>query len=305
MKNKVRLIDITVVSAYMGRFLTAIVSAMVIAVTVSALVSKGGIRDHQTLSVGVPPMRGVDATEEYFEPLRLLLALESGRKVEVNSHTPGWCDRCELHLLPIAEFVAAAAERDLVPLYSICRTRSGADAAVVVARSDDFRSVVPTPQNVMFVDPQSVNGCWVQLEQLESRGFTSPDRVASLRFAPMPSAARVVFSVLMGASAYGACRQSDLTELVAAGDLDRNELQVVFSSPAVPELVVACRPADAEYYRHLLSRTAARIAVLESSGMVREAALLLRSRGMRSMRPVSQDELDRTVALFDLMQERI
>ncbi|MCK5617844.1 MAG: hypothetical protein KAJ17_00515, partial [Candidatus Krumholzibacteria bacterium] len=111
MKNKVRLIDITVVSAYMGRFLTAIVSAMVIAVTVSALVSKGGIRDHQTLSVGVPPMRGVVDTEDYFEPLRLLLALESGRKVEVNSHTPGWCDRCELHLLPIAEFVAADAER--------------------------------------------------------------------------------------------------------------------------------------------------------------------------------------------------
>lgn len=305
MKNKVRLIDITVVSEYMGRFLTAIVSAIVIVITVSALVSKGGVRDHKTLLVGVPPMQGVDATEDYFEPLRLLLALESGRTVEVDSHTPGWCRQCELHLLPIAEFVAVAAERDLVPIYSICRTRSGADAAVVVARSDDIRSLVPTPQNVMFVDPQSVNGCWVQLAQLESRGFASPDRVASLRFAPMPSAARVVYSVLTGASAYGACRQSDLTELAAAGDLDRNELQVVFSSPAVPELVVACRPADAEYYRHLLSRSAARIAVLESSGRVREVVELLKSRGMRSLRPVSQDEFDRTVALFDLMRERI
>jgi len=308
MKNKIRLIDVTIVSTYMGRFLTAIVTAIVLAITVSALVSDGGIRGHGTLLLEVPQVGGQQETVDYYEPLRYLLAAQTGRSVAIQMRGGGARDRCELFLLPIAEFLAYRKVEDLVPLYEIGRMERVHDEAIVIARHRDSETVPMTPDNVVFTHPRSINGFWVQLAMLDSSGFAAPDEIASLQFATVPGATaapgRVVFSVLMGEYAYGACRRSDLASLIEAGEVHSDELRVVESRPAAPELIVACRPVDARYYRRVLERTSATIALTESSERESSAVELLRSRGMKSLRPVSPEELERAAALYDEMRGR-
>jgi hypothetical protein len=310
MKNKIRLIDITILSQYMGRFLTAIVTAIVFAITVSALVSEGGIRRQAaTLVMEVAPLKGVKGTDDQFEPFRYLLALETDRTVVLRERGADHCERCDLFVMPIELFLASDESHRLVPLYSIDRTDHKRDEAVVIARNGDPEPDVPSPGDIVFTNPESINGCWVQLGLLESRGYELPDRIDSLHFASRPGAApaagRVIFSVLLGEYPYGACRASDLAKLIAAGEVGRDELRIVVSGPTVPELVVACRPENADYYRSVLERVSARVALTRAPGRDNGAVELLKSRGMRSLRPVSGAGLKRAAELFTKMQGRI
>lgn len=314
MKNKLRLIDINIVSAYMGRFMTLFVMAAVLAVTISALFSKGGVRDHLTLTIQVPSGRSADDALDFYEPLRYLLAKETGRTVRVQAPAPpaarptsdNWCGECELYVLPMEDFVASREEQRLTALYSISPTEHRRDTAVLIKRHGETIPAVLTQDDVVFTSPKSVNGCWVQLLLLESEGFAAPETIASLRFAPVVGGATwVVYAVLFGEYAVGACRQSDLAALVSTGSLRGDEITVVRTSPAVPEVVLACRSEDAGYYRGLLETISAKLADPNPPGTDRDAIELMKSRGMRSLLRVSQDELGRATALFDRMRGRI
>jgi hypothetical protein len=306
MKNKLRMIDINIVSTYMGRFLTIIVTVIVMAITVSALVSKGGMRNHQSLLVEVPPVAGEPDASAWFEPLRDLLAVETKRTVKVQVRGGGWRGGCELYVFPIAEFLAVGQHHGLVPLYEIGSLERRRDAALLIARNAESSPAEPSADDVLFSHPQSVNGFWIQLKMLEAAGFPTPERLESLHFASAPApGARVVYSVLMGEFPVGACRASDLAKAVSAGGVGKDELTVIRSSPATPETVIACRPADVDYYRRVLARTAARVAAPDASDHGQSAVALLKSKGMRSLRPVSAEELTRTTELFDEMGKRI
>ena len=308
MKNKLRMIDINIVSAYMGRFLTAIVTVVVLVITISALVGRGGIRDHLTLLVEVPAAvtDGADAAAEQYEPLRYLLAQETGRTVKVHVREADSCEECELFVLALEDFITGRGKRELVPLYSINPMERKRDAAVLIARSGAHGPIRPAPDDVVFTDPRSANGCWIQLALLESEGFAAPEQIGSLRFAPSPgSPAWVVYAVLFGEFALGACRQSDLDELVSSGGVKSDELAVVRSVRAVPEIVLACRPEDVDYYRSVLRLTAARLAEPGPTGWDRDATELLKSRGMRSLLPVFPEELERAEELYERMEGRI
>jgi hypothetical protein len=305
MKNKIRMIDINFASAYMGRFLTLGVTVLVVAVTVSALVSGGGLRDHRTLILEVPG--GVHGgPEARFGPFRDLLAAETGRAVRERVRQDGWCDECDLFVFPIIEFIDGRALRDLVPLYAIERMKRGRDAAVLIARAGEALSdSIPPADEIMFSHPRSFNGFWLQLEVLESRGFHAPEKLQSLRFAPASDTGiRVAYAVALGDCVVGACRASDVAEAEKQGGIERGELSVIHSTPAVPEVIVACRPDDVDYYRNLLAQTAAQIAAPEPDSRWREAVELLESRGMRSLRPVSREEVARAVSLRDAIEKR-
>jgi len=306
MKNKLRMIDINIVSAYMGRFLTAIVTVIVLAITISALLGGGGLRGHRALLVEVPAVGLEQAAADWYGPFRDLLAMETGRAVAVRARTgaDGSGDRCELYVMPAREFVAAGQARDLVPLFSVCPLELRRDEAVLIARRGAPIPEVPAAYDVLFSGPNSVNGCWLQLGILAEMGFHVPKRIGTLRFAETSGAGtRVVYSVLLGRYALGACRASDLARAVDSGGVGKDELTVVRSIPAVPEVIVASRRADADYYRRVLGRTAARIAHPQSSGRERGAVERLKSRGVRSLRPITEEDLRRARAIFEEMQK--
>ena len=144
----------------------------------------------------------------------------------------------------------------------------------------------------------------MQLVFLESSGFETPELIGDLLFVPAPGGGtRAVFSVLFGDVSLGACRASDVAALVKAGDIAENELVVVKSLPALPETVLACRAEDAGYFEAVFKN----IAVTLAAPAVRDRAAVarLRNSGFRSLRPVTPDELDRLLRLFESMGERL
>jgi hypothetical protein len=304
MKNKLRMIDINFASMYMGRFLTVGVTALVLAITISALTGAGGLRNHRPLILEVPASSG-DASG--FEALRDLLAMETGRNVRAQARGDQWCETCDLFVLPIGEFLPAQRQGELVALYSIEPMKRRRNAAILVARANDpLPESPPAVHEIMFSHPRSLNGFWLQLQELESEGFRAPDDLRSLRFARTPAAGtRVVYSVATGACDMGACRASDLADAVTRGGVERGELTVLRSSPALPEVVIACKAEDADYYRSVLAQTAARMAVPEPANRWQDAVALLDSRGMRSLRPVAAEEMERAAALYNALSERI
>jgi hypothetical protein len=195
----------------------------------------------------------------------------------------------------------------LEPIYALCRVEEGRDRAVLISRPgwDPSRLSGLTPADVVFVDAGSVNGCWLQLRMLEEKGFAAPRNLDALNFAPTPDGApRVVFEVLMGGYTLGACRRSDLDELVEAGSLGVEELAVVKEIPALPELVVACRAEDREYFTDLFQRISVRLAASTRSDSRDVTAALFKACGIRSLRPVTSNELILASDLFAHMQSR-
>jgi hypothetical protein len=308
MKNKIRLIDINIVSSYMGRFLTAIVTVLVLAITISALMSEGGIRGHTALVLGLGPVGTIDETLDHYEPFRSLLASETGRKVEVHALEPEMPAPCELYVLPVRQFIEHGYDAGLAPLYSTCRMDGGRDSAVLISRPGlappDLSAL--TADDVIFAGPGSLNGFWLQLRVLESGGFAAPRNLDGLNFASVGNGgARVVFEVLVGDYVLGACRKSDLSELVEAGSVGDHEITVVRAVPALPEWIIACRVEDLDYYAGLLDGIATRLATPGRPPRNDDTAALLKARGVRSLRPVFSEELELAATLFAEMQDRI
>lgn len=304
MDNKMRVIDINIVSAYMGRFLTVIVMLMVLAITLSAIVGGDGFGGHNNIVVGVPDNGETGGGQEGAAALRQLIARETGRPVTIRSRGVEWDDGCGLYLMETGEFVEERVRRGLVALYSVGRNQGGSDAALLVSRRGATVAATTRRDDVIFLGPRSINGCWLQLAYLESSGFETPGRIGALSFAPAPGGgARTVFSVLFGEFSLGACRASDVAALVKAGEIGENELAVVKSLPALPETVLACRAEDAGYFEVIFRN----IAVTLASPTVRDRAAVdrMRNSGFRSLRPVSPDELDRLLRLFESMEERL
>jgi hypothetical protein len=300
MNNKIRLIDINIVSEYMGRFLTLIVTLLVLAITLSALVGGDGILNRTAITVEVP--RGSDP--ERNRALRQLIASETGRLVTVSPREADWNGAHDLYVLPVREFMAARARFGLEPLYSLCRMKRRSEAAILISRSGVEPPESPGVGDVLFVDPYSINGCWLQLAFLESTGYRAPANLEQMRFAPAPGGGtRVVYSVLYGETPIGACRLSDLLTAVRAGDIGKNELSVVKSIPALPETVIACRPGDREYFEPVFRRIAATIAAPEESEMA--VTEILSRHGLGNLRPVSDDDLERLSQIFEFVKGRI
>lgn len=304
MKNKLQLIDFNVVSAYMGRFLTAIVAFAVIGITASALLSRGRSAERGVLAVAAPSVGAMETTRGFHESLRLLLARESNRPVDVRGFGPA-ADAdagCGLYLMPMEEYLARRKDGGLVALYAVDRSTHGRDRAVLIVRpsSAPFASFAGIAKDrCIFSGPRSLNGCLVQLELLEAEGFRAPERIQSLHFPAAGGGARVVFSVLFEGYTLGACRESDIADLIAGGSIEGGEVAVIRSSPAVPELVFVCREPNAAYFGRVLAGLALRLASPGDDPEEGIAAALLRSSGMRSIRPIAGEEIARAAALFD------
>jgi len=306
MKNKLRMIDINFASAYLGRFLTVGVTGAVLAITISALTGAGGLRNHRPLVLELPAAGAGRNAEARFEPLRGLLAIETGRLVRAHARGDQWCGECDLYIFPIAQFLDLGRVHGLVPLYTTEKTKNGRNAAVLIAKKGlPETGAPPAADEVLFLHPRSFNSFWVQLSLLESEGFRAPGGIESLRFASPPgTGSRVIYSVALGQSVLGACRASDLADEVRNGGIGRDELSIIRSSPAVPEVVIACKPEDVDYWRGVLGRTASRMAVGETTGRHHNAIELMDNEGMRSLRPVSPAELERAASLYSQMADR-
>ena len=96
MKNRIKPIDISIISGYLGRFQTTIVALLVIAITAHAFMTRNTARGHVPLVIAVPGDSG------RFEPFGRIIARRSARTVKLA--VDEWTDAAELFVLPPQEF---------------------------------------------------------------------------------------------------------------------------------------------------------------------------------------------------------
>lgn len=296
-----RLIDINIVSGYMGRFLTLIVTVLVLAITLSALIGLDGVADHSPIAMEVPQSGNAVG----YEALGSLITRITGRPVSIGHRDGGWNEGYDLYIFSTSEYMENAAAHSLEPLYAFCPMKRRSDAALLIARPGANPAETPAAKDVLFTSPASINGCWLQLAFLEPDGEDESGGLEALRFAGPPGGgSRVVWAVLFGDAEVGACRRSDLRSLIDGGVIGEDELHVLESIPALPETLVACRPGDADYFRGVFDAVATHISAPGDGSRARRPVEILASRGVRNLRPVSKEDLERIIEVFEFIEAR-
>ena len=300
MKNKIRLIDVSMLSSYMGKALTGVVTLVVIGIAVSALFDGGGI-ERNVIRVCVPRGDREGEAADAWEPFRSLLGRETRRPVVVTECSGEWPRGLDVYVMPVEEFFENETNLGVTALFEVGSEPDRVDKAVVITRGAevtvDFSRV--DPRDIAFADPRSVNGYWVQAEALERRGLALPGQ-AVLRFeGTRRDASRVIFGVIFGDYRFGACRFSEIASLSERGLVDPREVRTVILADALPEIVVAVGRGESAYFNR---KIAALSRLLGDRGPVStqgDTVRLLKALGVKSIEPLGAQRLERTRGLFE------
>ncbi|UCH82772.1 MAG: hypothetical protein JSW50_09855 [Candidatus Latescibacterota bacterium] len=303
MKNKLRLIDISMLSSYMGRVLTVGVTLFVIVVAIAAYLSDGGRGiERGVIAICICAVPGLGDTDQVFEPFRVLLGRETRRPVIVTKCDGEQPAGFDLYILPVHRYFEAEQKLDIQALFEIQSTERQADKAVVVSKESagspeqGMRSL----EDIVFSHPKSVNGFWVQAAMLEINGFEMPEDLLSLNFAgTVSSGARVISDVLCGAHRYGACKLSEVTTRIRDGSVRTGELHVWPVREVLPELVIAARVGESGYFSDKLDRVAKLLDEETSPAREDETVGLLRSRGVRRLFSIDAKRIGEVRRLFE------
>ena len=306
MKNKIQLIDVSIISLYMGRWLTLGVFVVVISITISAILSGGGGATRNVISICAPFADGETKHERVYEPFRSLLSRETRRPVVVTGCQDAWPSDHDLYIMPVHEYLRRGKRMGIVAIVEMSGTERQNDSAVIIARSGDGTIDLSTiaPGDIAFADPTSVNGFWVPLSALTHDGFNVPADPSRFRFERGSGAGeRIVMGVLFGAYRLGACRLTEIDRLTERGVIDRSEVRVLRREDALPEVVIAARADEADYYRGKLVKMN-RLLTSGNAGVDRnDTTELLKSLGIKGLRPLDPVRLAEVEQLYELYRE--
>ena len=298
MKDKIKPIDLSIISTYMGRSLTLVIALFVVGVAISALVS-GGDAQHNIIDICVYDERPSRVMRVY-EPLRLLLRDETRRPVVLHAGNERHL-QCDLFVMSTHDFLTRSDALGIEAIYEIRRTAKSNDSAILIARSQetiDYSRL--SPEDVVFSDPHSVNGFWVQLSMLSKEGFRMPGSLSELRFAGSEGdQSRVVLGVVYGAYRLGACTLSDVASLAERGVIGGEEIAVLARENVLPETVIAARKGQTRYYTRKLKNIARLVDEAASPVNQPETVRLLKSYGVAALEPVSGEQMREVGGLFE------
>ncbi|UCG52532.1 MAG: PhnD/SsuA/transferrin family substrate-binding protein [Candidatus Latescibacterota bacterium] len=302
MKDKLRLIDVSLLSSYMGRALTVVVTVFVVSVAISAYLRGGRGSEHNVISVCVPSSATEGEALRVFDPLRALLSREARRPVVLSECGEHWPPGFDLYVMPIHQYLLHEETLDVVALHEVESSERRRDKAVIISRTRDhgIRLSDASPADVVFSHPHAVNGFWIQAAAMKKAGFEFPDDPRELCFEGSTATGdRAVFGVLFGAYRLGACKLSELTTLANEGIVRAEEFHVVHGEDVLPELVIAAGRDEAAYYGRRLEGVARLLDEDASTATADTTVRLLKSLGVCRLVPVTADRMKRTRELFE------
>ena len=299
MKNKIRLIDVSILSSYMGKALTGLVTLFVIGIAASALLNGGGV-ERNVIRVCVPKADRAGQALDAWEPFRALLAAETRRAVVLSESAGRIEGGFDVYVLPVPDFFENEAGLGATVLFEVGSKPERGDQAVVIARASD-EAAGPAeidPGEIAFADPRSVNGYWVQAGALAEKGVDVAP-VEDLRFeGTRHDATRVIFAVVFGSSRFGACRLSEIVSLAEKRMVDPREIRTVMTVDALPELVVAVDRRESEYFKKKVAAISERLRERSALSTRGDAARLLEARGIEAIDPLGASRLEQTRRLW-------
>jgi ABC-type phosphate/phosphonate transport system substrate-binding protein len=307
MKDKFKPVDLNLLSTYMGRSLTLVITVFVIVVAVGAIVGRGGGAQRNIIDIWVD--EGQNGREEgRYDPLRALLSDQTRRTVRLwqgrENRKPGY----DLYIMPTGEYLRHAGDLGIDAFYEVKDTERTSDSALLVAKASagavDYASLSAT--DVAFSSPRSVNGFWVPASLLEQRGFRFPSSISELRFEGMSDgASRALLGVVYGSYRLAACRMSELTSLLDRGVIRRGELSPVERVGALPEVVVAASPDQTAYYAKKLAAIDRLLDEIVVPASRRETVGLLKSKGVRGLEPIEDRQIEQARRLLESCTARL
>ncbi|MFQ5512675.1 MAG: hypothetical protein ACE5EO_12615, partial [Candidatus Krumholzibacteriia bacterium] len=165
MRDRIKPIDVSILSTYMGRSLTIVVAVVVVGIAVSAYLTGGPERN--TVSICVPAGGSAARALRRYEPFRALLSSETRRPAELMACEGTWPPGCDLYVMPAHEYFRHARELGVTAFYEVLLGAGTDGGAVLVARSpSDIDFAKLQPGDIAFAGPSSVNGFWVQMSSL-------------------------------------------------------------------------------------------------------------------------------------------
>ncbi len=301
MKNKLRLIDVSLLSSYMGKALTGIVTLFVIGIAVSALIDRGGF-ERSVIRVCVPSRFHPGEAVEAYEPFKVLLSRETRRPVVLTESGGGWPRGCDVYVMSSDAYFEQEKALGIAVLFEVSAHPGRRDKALIIARSSsgDLDLSRAGPGDVVFSHPLSVNGFWVQAEAIARSGSDLAGHTDTLRFEGARwDASRVIHGVLFGVFAFGACKSSEIEWLSDRGEIDPKDVQKVYSTDALPEVVLAVDRGDADYFRDKVGSLARLLEEPASPSPQGDTVKLLEAAGVAGLEPVEGARLDRLRALYE------
>lgn len=306
MKNKLKIVDVSLLSNYLGKGLTVLVAMIVIGLALHAIVATGGNSERNIVSICMPDTGSPEGKPAY-EPLRSLVRRETHRPVELSTCAGEWTSGYDLYVMPIADYFHYAESLDLEALFEITDSARRTDNAVLISRPEDTVHASDGPDysgvsaaDVAFVSPTSINGFWIQAARMQSLGFDLPETIEAVKFEGKgDTVERVIFGVIYGPYRLGACRLSDVTSLFERGIIRRGEVRILQKGSALPEMVIAAHPDEAEYYRRKLKNIGKRLAGEATANTPDETVELLKSSGFRGLWPITDERLASARQLYE------
>ncbi|NIM18965.1 MAG: PhnD/SsuA/transferrin family substrate-binding protein [Candidatus Latescibacteria bacterium] len=294
MKNKANLIDYNILSSYMGKFLTLIVTLLVLGITISALIGGGRDASGEVLTIGIALEEPLEQAISRYEHLSNLIGSQTRQAVEVVPYSSPR-ETPDLYIVSLNKYLEIHKAVDLVPLFSVSDSRLDRDAAIIITADPpgeiDYGSIPAS--RVAFTDSISLNGFLVQLEMLESGGFRVPDRLGGLCFeGSAMHSARVIFGVQWGTYTLGACLMSDLLFFIGRGLLNWSEIRVVARAEALPETIIAVPREKVEYFTPVLEAVNG-ILASDNPPFREEPAVVTMPAGVERLAPVDDTQIER------------
>ena len=300
MKNKLRLIDVSMLSSYMGKALTALVTVFVVGIAVSVLIDGGSI-EKNFIRVCVPARSRPGEAVETYETLRSLLSRETRRSVTLVECAGEWPRDCDVYLMPVGAFFRWERELDAEALYEVGASERRNDKAVIIAPKslDSLQLASMTTGDVVFCHPTSVNGFWVQANALSGPGVGWAGNAQPRFEGASGDATRVVCGVAVGAFRFGACRLSEVSSLAQKGIIGGGEIRVVRSDDALPETVLAVARREARYFEGKIGSISRLLDNGSPDADLVDSVRLLKAVGVCRLDRLEKDRLEAVRKLFE------
>jgi hypothetical protein len=301
MKNKLRLIDVSLLSSYMGKALTGIVTLFVIGIAVSALIDRGGF-ERSVIRVCVPSSFHPGESVEAYEPFKVLLSRETRRPVVLTESNGQWPRGYDLFVMSSDAYFDEEKSLGIVAIFEVSANPGRRDKALIISRNSSEEPDLSRagPGDVAFSHPLSVNGFWVQAEAIARSGSNLVDHTDELKFEGARwDASRVIHGVLFGVFAFGACKSSEIERLSDTGEIDSHVVRKVYSTDAMPEIVVAVDRADADYFRAKIGSLARLLEQPAPPSPQGDTVRLLERAGVAGFEPLEGARLERLRSLYE------
>ncbi len=276
---------------------------LIILVAASALFNGDHGAHRDIIRVCVPAGLRSGESVSKFEPFRALLSRESRRPVVLVECADEWSADCDLFVMPVDEYLRRVPDLPISPLFEIRTSERQPDKAILIAGPavDEMELSGAAAGDVAFAHPMSINGFWLQADHLGRLG-ADLDREGCRFEGTREDGTPVIYSVLYGKYRWGACKLSELAELIERGILKAGSVSVVHSEDALPELVICARDDDSSYYTRKLTAVANLLGEAGSPARRDKTVDLLKSHGIRRLDPVSRTRMDRAAALYALFE---